>query len=247
MTPPILVTGGTGALGRQVVQRLVAAGQPVRVASRRPHGGGPYDWAVVDYKTGAGLENACRDVRTIVHCAYAATNTSVEETLIAAARQAGNPHIVYISIVGIDDIPLFSYKPKLAAERRLADSGLPWTVLRATQFHDLIFRGCELLGRSPIVPILPIRVQSIDSGEVADRLVELAAGPPAGRVPDIGGPQVRDITDLMKTYFKAKGKRRLLLPLWVPGKTFRAYRDGHNLTPENAYGKITFEQALEKL
>lgn len=241
MTAPILVTGGTGALGRQVVERLVAAGQPVRIASRRPG-----DWAVVDYKTGAGLENACRDVETIIHCAYAPLDTSVEEALIKAARRTGKPHIVYISIVGIDDIPLISYKSKLAAEHLLAESGLPWTVLRATQFHDLIFRGCDLLGHSPIVPILPVRVQSIDSGEVADRLIELAAGPPAGRVPDIGGPEVREVADLVRTYFKAKEKRRLLLPIRVPGKTFRAYRDGHNLTPANAYGKITFEQALEK-
>ncbi len=241
----MLVTGATGALGRRVVDRLVAAGQRVRIASRRPRTDSPHEWTVVDYKTGAGLEDACRDVSAIVHCAYAPTNTSVEEALVAAARRAGRPHLVYVSIVGIDRIPLFSYQAKLAAERLIADSGLPWTVLRATQFHDLIFRGAALLGRSPVVPILPIRVQPIDSGEVAGRLVELATGAPAGRVPDIGGPQVREVADLIRIYFRAKEKRRLLVPLRLPGRTYRAFRDGNNLTPDNAYGTITFEQALQ--
>jgi uncharacterized protein YbjT (DUF2867 family) len=245
-----LVTGGTGVLGRRVVDRLVAAGRPVRVASRgeRPSSdAGSYEWAVVDYKTGAGLAEAVKDVSAIVHCANNYAGTAVEDRLVEAARKAGGPHLVYISIVGIDRIPYSYYRTKLAAEQVVISSGLPWTILRATQFHDLIFKIFDVVARSPVVPVpAGIAVQPIDAGEVADRLVELAAGKPAGRVPDIGGPQVRDGAELARVYLTSLGKRRLLLPIWLPGKTFRAFRDGHHLTREHAVGQITFEQAWEK-
>ncbi|GAA1662230.1 NAD(P)H-binding protein [Fodinicola feengrottensis] len=248
MSNPILVTGGTGALGRQVVSQLVAAGRPVRIASRRERPAGdtvPYEWATVDYKTGAGLAAAVSGVSAIVHCAGSYFDTSVEDALVPVAIAADRPHLIYISIVGIDRIPFGYYKAKLAAEQVVIGSGLPWTILRTTQFHDLVFRAGDALSRSPIVPLpAGVPVQPIDSAEVADRLVELAAGPPAGAVPDMGGPQVRDATELVRIYLRSKGKRRLLLPIRLPGKAFRAFKNGYHLSEDHAVGRITFEQAL---
>src|SRR5690606_40293414 len=113
--------------------------------------------------------------------------------LIDAARRQGAPHLIYISIVGVDKIPYGYYQRKLAVERLIEASGLPYTILRTTQFHTLPDMALNVLTKVPGVAALPrgLRVQPIDVGEVAERLADLAlAGGPAGRVDDMGGPEV---------------------------------------------------------
>jgi uncharacterized protein YbjT (DUF2867 family) len=181
----ILVTGGTGTLGRAVVARLPGA----RVLSRRPGPG----HAVGDLMTGAGLAAALSGVDTVIHCATSLRRHDVlhARRLLDACR--GGPHIVYVSIVGIEDIPLPYYRTKLAVERMIAESGLPWTVLRATQFHDLMLRLCTLQRWSPALFVpAGARFQPVDVRDVAERLVSLRR--PAGREPDFGGPEVRSMT-----------------------------------------------------
>ncbi|MFI5686134.1 SDR family oxidoreductase [Streptomyces sp. NPDC051636] len=238
----ILVTGGTGTLGRLVAERLRAGGHDVRVLSRRAQ---PY--AVDLREGGAGLDAAVAGAATIVHCASSPRggDEKAAANLIAAARRAEVGHLVYISIVGVDRVPLGYYKSKLAVEKLVEESGLGWTVLRTTQFHDLPVQLFETLSRSPVLP-LPAGVsdQPIEVAEVADRLAELAAGAPAGRVPDMGGPEVRTLESLARAYLKATGRRRPTLNLPLPGRTCRAFREGGHLTPERAVGKGTFEEYL---
>lgn len=102
--------------------------------------------------------------------------------------------MVYISIVGVDRIPFGYYQAKRTVERLVEDSGLLWTVLRTTQFHDLILRGGAALARLPVL-LGPAgtSVQPIDAREVADRLVELATETSAGRVPDLGSTAGRPV------------------------------------------------------
>jgi uncharacterized protein YbjT (DUF2867 family) len=244
---PILVTGGTGTLGRLVVQRLTAA--QVRVLSRRPapSGHGPADWVTGDLKSGRGVDAAVAEAGVIVHCATTLSKDDVEAArhLIGAAQRAGRPHLVYISIVGVDQVPVGYYKAKLEVERLVEGSGLPWTVLRATQFHQLILRGCEMLARLPVL-LVPAATsfQPIDAGEVAARLAELAAGPPAGRVPDMGGPEIRGAGDLARSYLQARARRRHVMPVRLPGAAFTGYRAGYHLAPDNAAGRVTFAQFL---
>jgi len=243
----ILVTGGTGTLGRIVVQRLTARGRDVRVLSRRPPPGGrgPAAWATGDLRRARGIGAAVAGADVIVHCATGFGGIGAAGHLIAAARRAGRPHLAYISIVGVDRVPLGYYKSKLAVERQVESSGLPWTVLRATQFHDLILRGCQALALLPVM-LVPERVafQPIDAGEVAGRLVELAVGPAAGRVPDMGGPEVRGTDGLARSYLAACGRHRPVLPVRIPGAAFAGFRRGAHLTPEHAVGRITFTQFL---
>jgi uncharacterized protein YbjT (DUF2867 family) len=183
----------------------------------------------------------------IVHCATTLGKGDIQagRHLIDAARQAGRPHLVYISIVGVDRVPVGCYKSKLEAERLVEDSGLPWTVLRATQFHQLILRGCDLLARLP-VRLVPAATsfQPVDAGEVAARLAELATGPPAGRVPDMGGPEIRSAGDLVHSCLEARGGRRLVLPVRLPGAAFAGYRSGYQLAPDHAVGRVSFAQFL---
>ena len=138
--------------------------------------------------------------------------------LVQAASRAGTRHLVYISVVGADSVPIISgidramfgyYGSKLAAEQVVAKSGLPWTTLRATQFHQSMLKLVQQMAKMPLIPVpAGWRFQPIDAGEVADRLVELALGTPSGLVPDMGGPRVYEMAELVRTYLRANGKRR---------------------------------------
>lgn len=247
MKERILVTGGTGTLGREVVRRLIDGGHTVRATSRSLRSDESCEWVAMDLLAGTGVAEAVADVGVIVHCATAVNRSKeirIVETLVEAARRAGSPHLVYISIVGVDRVPLGYYQGKYAAEQIIEQSGLPYTIVRATQFHDLIRAMLAATAKFPVMAVPAVPDQPIDVRVVADRLVELALEAPAGRVPDIGGPEVRDLRDLAHVYLAATGRRRLLLPIVLPGKTFRAYRQGGHLAPENAVGGATFEQFL---
>ncbi|HEY3506934.1 MAG TPA: NAD(P)H-binding protein [Actinocatenispora sp.] len=243
MTTTVLVTGGTGRLGREVVARL--AGDPPRVLTRDATRAGAGDVAVGDLRTGAGVAAAVAGVRTVVHCATTNGRGDVvaARSLVAAAR-ATAPHLVYASIVGIEDVPLPYYRAKLAAERVIAGSGLPYTILRTTQFHPMVGWMCRVQRWLPVVALPAMPLQPVDVGEVADRVVELAAGPPAGRVPDLGGPEVRWLTDLARAWLRATGRRRPVVGLRLPGATMAAYRRGGHLAPDRAVGTVTFADYL---
>ncbi len=242
----ILVTGGTGTLGRVVVEYLLAGGAEVRVLSRRPRseGSAASSWAIGDLRKGHGIEAAVAGTDVIIHCASQRGDIESARHLINAAR-AANAHVVYISIVGVDQVPLGYYKAKLGVEQLLEGSGLPWTILRTTQFHNLIVSGCDALARLPVMAV-PARMQfqPIEVREVAARLVELAAGAPAARVPDMGGPQALTFTDLARSYLDARRRRRAVVPIRIPGATAAAFRRGDHLALGHAVGQGTFGQFL---
>jgi uncharacterized protein YbjT (DUF2867 family) len=220
-SPPILVTGGTGTLGQQVVSRLQEASREVRVLSRRRRGSqdGPA-FVTGDLATGEGLLAAVQGAGTIVHCASNRKgDAEATRNLVRAAAQTGTGHLVYISIVGVDRFPRGYFKSKLEAEGVIAGSGLPWTILRATQFYELIFKGAVRLAKLPVIPVpAGFVVQPVDSGEVATRLTELTLGKAGGRVPDMAGPQILSFADLIRTYLQVSGRRpRPVVPIWTPG------------------------------
>ncbi len=221
MTPPILVTGGTGTLGRHVVSRLRDADREVRVLSRRHHARQDgVQFVTGDLATGDGIGAAVTGASTIVHCASSFRGDAIAtRNLVRAAAPgtAGAPHLVYISIVGVDSLAFGYYRSKLETERVVASSGLPWTTLRATQFYDLILSGARPLGRLPVIPVpAGFVVQPVDADEVAARLVQLALGEPAGQVPDMGGPQVLSFAELIRAYLRASGRRRRVVPVRLP-------------------------------
>jgi uncharacterized protein YbjT (DUF2867 family) len=253
---PILVTGGTGTLGRLVVGRLRDAGRTVRVLSRR--GGEATDgveFVTGDLATGDGIDAAVEGAEIIVHCAGSSKGDEEKaRNLVRAASGAGARHLVYISVVGADRVPVVSgvdramfgyFASKLAAERVVADSGLPWTTLRATQFHDLSLLTAKQMAKLPVIPVpAGFRFQPVDTGEVAARLVELALGTPAGLVPDMAGPRVYAMAELVRGYVQARRKHRLIVPLRLPGEAARAFRAGANLAPDRAVGRQTWEEFL---
>lgn len=255
---PILVTGGTGTLGRHVVTRLREAGRPVRVMSRtaRPATEG-VEYVTGNLATGVGMQAALTGVDTIIHCAGSMSGDDDKaRRLVHAAGRTGAAHLVNISVVGADRVPtpgridrmMFGYfAAQAAAERIIAAGGVPFTTLRATQFHELILAGAERLARFPVIPLpAGFRFQPIDAAEVAGRLVELALGGPAGEVADMGGPRVYDFSELIRSYLQAIGRRRPMVSVPLPGRAAAAYRAGVNLAPERAVGRRTWEEFLRE-
>jgi uncharacterized protein YbjT (DUF2867 family) len=241
----VLVTGGTGLLGRAVTARLVSAGHDVRILSRKAPAA-----VAGDLATGSGLDDAVAGVDTVVHCASDPRDprrVDVRGTrwLAAAARRAGDLHLVYVSIVGVDRIPLAFYRAKAEAEREVALSGLPWTTLRATQFHEFTAGLLERLTRPPVVPApYGWRFQPVDVGEVAARLAAAVDAGPSGRLPDVGGPEVLSVAELARAWLAATGRRRPVVPLPVPGRFSAALRSGANLSPDSRAAGPTFSAFL---
>ncbi len=237
----VVVLGATGSLGSAVVAKLTAAGHDVVAASRRSA-------TKVDVTTGQGLADALRGADVVVEATNAqatAREVLVDGTarVLAAARDAGVRHFVGISIVGIDTAPIPYYRAKLEQEKVIEASPVPWTLLRATQFYDLIPRF--VTGKLGVV-IAPLgwKLQPIDVREVAGMLAVAAAAAPAKRLPDVGGPEVISFAEIARRWAKAAGKRRLVLPVPVPGATGAFLRSGKMCVPDRALGTLTFAQWL---
>ena len=240
------MAGGTGTLGHEVVRALAAVGHRVRIASRHPRPADAaldHEWAVVDYRSGAGLADAVAGVDAVV----LATSALSDAPIVRAVADVTRPttHLVYISIVGIDRIHMPYYTRKLAAEQALMATRRPWSILRATQFHDLVLGLARALARPPVMMVpRGLSVQPVSAAEVADRLAALAVGEPLGRLPDMGGPEVLGIDDVARAYLRAARIHRPIVSVPLPGRMMRALAGGSNLTPEHADGHQTFEEFL---
>ena len=274
----LLLTGATGTLGQQVVKALANNPNIVaRLMSRRvldPGGSGglrPYSrvglrrlsgygaptgrvqesvafsfptasWVRADLKSGAGLSDAVRDIDVIIHCA------GDPRRLLEAARAMKVSQIVYISIVGCDRIPLFYYQQKVAEEEAIKTSGIPFSILRATQFHALIDVLLRASSRLPWITPLPTdwRFQSIAESEVGRHMVELALASPTGAIQELGGPQVLSLGEMAHTWFALRQMHRAIIPYWIPGKVAAGYHRGDNTCGiELPHGDITWAQWIQ--
>jgi uncharacterized protein YbjT (DUF2867 family) len=250
----VLVTGGTGAVGRQVVKALRAEGHRAIVFSRRP-GDGP-DWRQGDLATGAGVVEAVEGVHAIVHAGsattqprrYRQTDVRGTERLLEAAAAAGVGHLVYVSIVGMEGVRYPYYRHKLAAETIVRRGLVPWSILRATQFHTLLEVFLGTFSKAPGVVFVPFawKLQPVDTRDVAGRLVDVASTQPAGLLPDFGGPEVRDFRSLAESWLRARRSRRRLVNLPLPFQFSRKVAEGALLCPNHTDGKISWEQYLER-
>lgn len=246
----LLVTGGTGTLGRPAVAALRAAGHAPRILSRRPArdvtaptASAPSDQAtaahaVADLQSGRGLAAALDGVETVLHLATnRRSDARATQNLVDAARSAGVRHLVYLSIVGVDAVPLGYYRSKHDCEQFIAASGMPHTILRATQFHDFVGGFFRAQRRLPRLLALDVPFQPIDTGAVAARLVELVAADPAGgRVDDLGGPEVLPMRTLAEQWSAAQGGPSRVVEWRAPGALVAAYRAGLHTTGQPGPG-----------
>ena len=216
------------------------AGAPGRLASIR--------YIRVDLLTGAGLEEACEGVESIVHSATAPTRAGEVDLggLRRLVETAPRAHVVYPGIVGSDLIPTPYYRVKTETELALTESGVPWTVLRATQFHQLIWHWYAAPSRNPFLFVpSQTRYQVIDPLEVARRLADLVEAGPQGRADDIGGPFAYEAADLARSCLTALGSMRRVISYNKPGIAGAALRAGANITPNRAAGQ-TWNEFVER-
>ncbi|WP_372698632.1 SDR family oxidoreductase [Arthrobacter sp. JSM 101049] len=241
----ILVTGATGQLGAPTLAALQAAGHAARGSSSTGRNGLVH----ADLFTAQGLDQALDRVETIVHCAQTggAKDLRLARNLTAAAQRAGVGHMVLISIVGIEDIPMPYYDQRVEIEKIARASGVPLTIQRATQFHTLIDQLFNAQRRMPVVIAPAARFQTIAVPEVAGRLAELAAGGPRGRVDDIGGPEQVGIGQLYRQWRDARGGKRPCLQVRLPFlEAFRGLDAGANLVPGEPFGRQTFAHYVQE-
>lgn len=252
----VAVIGGTGGLGSLLVAELAKRGDTVRVVSRRP----PQDAARLpagaehvraDLATGDGLPVALAGMEVVLDASNdrrRAREVLVAGTrrLLAAGTDAGVRHHVAISIVGCDRVPNAYYDAKVAQEQAVEAGAVPWSLLRATQFHTLLDWAFAGAARWRVMPTGRALLQPVDTPVVAKRLAEVIHGEPAGRLPNLAGPEIHTLSELARTW-RAAHRGRRLLPLRIPsaGKGGRAMREGHLTDPAAATTDgPTFEQWL---
>ncbi len=227
----IVVTGAGGVLGREVADALAACGMTARGLGRRTMPPGfPIEWARADLLTGEGLRTGLQGVRAVIHCASDPRRPENDQValgrLMDAMRPTGEAHLIYIGIAGIERAAKHFpyYAAKLACEQALAASIMPHTILRATQFHPLVasvLRHLDL--RLAFIAPRGVRLQPVDVAFVAFRLVGYTLSGPAGRTPDVHGPDVLGLDELARSWLLAQGRRRPVISLPLPVQPFRAF------------------------
>ncbi|UGT45193.1 SDR family oxidoreductase [Nocardia yamanashiensis] len=229
----VAVVGGTGTLGRPVVRELTARGHTVRVLSRSapvdPVAGTTHH--AVDLVTGNGLDEALEGVYAVVNAAghrglrSGKVLVSGVRTLLAAEQRARVGHHVDISIVGCERVPFSYYRTKTAQENVVTQGPIPWTLLRATQFHELLDEILAAAAKARLEPRGGLRFQPVDVNAVAGKLAAAVEAGPSGRVPDVGGPAVHTLTELARARRAVVGESLLALPIPPIGRVARQLRD----------------------
>lgn len=245
----VAVAGGTGLVGSHTVAALERAGHEAVVLARSRG---------VDLTTGEGLAAALDGVAGVVDAsnvltlrrrAATAFFTATSKHLSEAGRAGGVGHHVVLSIVGVDRVPMGYYQGKVVQEQVVRSGPVPFTVLRATQFHE--FPG-QLLSRvrGPLAVLPRMRVQPVAAREVGVRLAELVVGEPLGDAPELAGPEVHDVASLARRVLQAQGSARRVLPVRFPGQVGRAMARGALLPTGTlaagtlTQGSMTFAQWL---
>ncbi|GHD77877.1 uncharacterized protein YbjT (DUF2867 family) [Salinibacterium amurskyense] len=241
----ILVTGATGTLGSPTAELLRAAGYPVRSLSRRASD--DPNSVVADLSTGAGLSDALVGVSTVVHLASGANARDSQQTRILLEALAAHPveHLIFMSIVGVDKHAFAYYRDKNLSEQLIAASGVPHSILRATQFHSFLADLFRAQRWSPVTVVPSFTMQPVAVEEVAERLVEIVAASSAQRVADFAGPEQLPFRELAQQWNLAHGRRRPVWSLPLPGAVGRAFARGDHLSTLPGAGHNTFAQYAE--
>jgi uncharacterized protein YbjT (DUF2867 family) len=258
----ILVTGGTGHLGRDLVDRLVRDGHRVRVFARSAGRDIDVEWAIGDLATGEGLRSALQDVDTVINAATyspiarrggirpvdffkspAAVDVDGTERLLALCNEASIRHFLHISIVGLDQASLPYGRVKLAGEQLVRQSSLRWSVVRAMPFYYLLEKMLAGLAWLPAWPVPGTVFNPVDTSDVADYLVQCAFDGTQGMRAEIGGPEDLSLAEFSRQYQRARGIKRLILPLPLSAT---AARGMGFVVSDGVRGKLSWSAWLDR-
>jgi uncharacterized protein YbjT (DUF2867 family) len=243
----IAVAGATGSIGKPVAAALAARGHEVRALSRSAP-----DYPV-DLTTGAGLDAALEGCDALVDASNAGPQAKAARAvlidggrrLLDAAGRAGVSHHVCLSIVGIEQAPMPYYEIKVEQEALVRASGVPATIVRATQFHTLIQMWLGMTARFHVLAGGSARFQPVAPAEVAEWVADVAEGEPRPETVTIGGPEETDLGSLARTYKEVKGLRAAVFPAPMPPKLGKAMKAGALTIAEPDHrGTITFAEWL---
>jgi uncharacterized protein YbjT (DUF2867 family) len=243
----IAVAGATGAVGHHVVDVARERGHDVVPLSRS---------SGVDLTVGDGLAEALEDVDVVIDVSSTSTQSgtrsrrffgTVTSNLLTAERAAGVNHHIALSIVGSNSAPFGYYAGKALQEELVSAGRVPWTILRATQFHEFAEQIYGQIALGPVHLVPKMISQPVAAREVAERLVDLAQRPAAGRSRDLAGPQVLRMAALVRHYAKALHRGGTIIEVPLPGGFGKALRDG-SLTAEPGaeLGRQTFDSWLRE-
>lgn len=250
----ILVTGATGNLGSSVVKALLARQHSVRAYTRAvnpivPDGVTVYQG---DLREGTGLAEALQGVDTVLHLASKfepgySSDIEGAKKLVEIARANGSPKIVYISIAGVEQSDFSYFVAKRKAEQVIEESGLPWSIVRVTQFYDYVLSLInEWSDKETNVVSIPegTYFRAIDVPEVAQALVDLAERPAAGLLPDLGGPEVLKLEEMIEIYGRIQQREYRIQTHTIENEYFDAFHAGNRLAQTGTSAKTTWEAYL---
>lgn len=226
----VAVIGGTGEAGGAIVAALERReARPVLVGRSAPNDGREH--RRVDLATGDGLEAALSGVGVVVNAANAqrrAREVLVEgsERLIAAAASAGAGHLISISIVGCERVPIGYYRAKAEQDRAIERSEVPWTIVPSAQFHSLLASLFDFTRRLGWLPGGAARLRPVATSELAERVADIVLGGPREFDAPVLGPRPRTLSELAHGYRDATGSRALVAPAPLPGRLRRALLGG---------------------
>ncbi len=243
----IAVAGGTGVIGKQVVQKVGDAGHEAVVLSRS---------AGCDLTNEHSVRQWLVDCQAVIDVSGSSTTsastsmryfTQSTANLLIAGREAGVENHVALSIVGAAQIDSGYYAGKAAQERMLRILPGGYTLLRTTQFHEFVGQNINRLSAGPVQMAPKMRLQPIAGSEVAQALVDLATQPAAGVVDDLAGPREEWMPELFAQYLAKHNQSPKVIEIPLPGAMGKSMRDGGILPgPSAKRGIETFTDWLER-
>ena len=237
------MAGGTGTVGTHVVAAARGRGHDVMVLTRSQG---------IDLRPGSGLADALVAVDAVIDTSNVSTTSAAASAgyfgaatraLLAAESAAGVRHHVALSIVGVDAAPVGYYAGKVAQEQLVAAGAVPWSILRATQFHEFARQIYDSAKIGPLHLAPRMRTRPVAAAEVGARLIAVVEAGPGGRVTDVAGPREESLVEMIRAYARARGSRAWIPAVSLPGGFGRAQRDGSLLPGAGAdLGAQTFAE-----
>jgi uncharacterized protein YbjT (DUF2867 family) len=236
----IVVIGGSGLIGSQVIAQLGELGHEAVAASPR---------SGVNAVTGEGLAEALAGAHTVLDVANSPSwaddevlqfFTTSTRNLLAAERDAGVQHHVALSIVGCDRVPDSGYmRAKSAQERLIEESGAPYSVVRATQFFEFVGGIADSMVDGDTVRAPHAAFQPIAAADVATSVTRAATGDPINGIINIAGPQKRGMDDFIRTQFTETGDARSVVSD-AQARYYGAVLDDRSIVPVDGENTTIF-------